>query len=75
MLSKAFLEALRNTGKPIHKIAWEAGLTPNQVYKITAGIDRPSRDDPRVEALCAFLNLDIIAPATKHANLSCCISD
>ena len=58
MLSNKFLSFLREKG-PIYKAAWGAGLTPNQVYKITAGIDRPGPDDPRVLALCRFLGLSI----------------
>jgi hypothetical protein len=59
MISKNFLNALKNSGKPYHKIAWEAGITPNQLYKITAGIDRPGPDAPRMKALCDYLGLSI----------------
>lgn len=57
MLSKKFFQALKEIGKPYHKIAWEAGITPNQLYKITAGVDRPSFNDPRIVKLCAYLNI------------------
>lgn len=57
MLSEKFLNALRDTGKPIHKIAWAAGVTPGMVYKLTAGIDRPKLGDKRVKKLCAYLGL------------------
>ena len=61
MLTPEFYEALKNVGQPYHKIAWGSGLTPNQVYKITAGIDRPGKDDKRLKALCQYLNLPIEA--------------
>lgn len=59
MLSKAFKEALKNSGKPYYQLAWEAGLTPNQLYKLTAGIDRPGPDDPRVNRIAKLLGLRI----------------
>jgi hypothetical protein len=59
MLSNKFFESLLLIGKPYHRIAWEAGLRPSQLYKITAGIDRPGRTDPRVVALCKYLGLPI----------------
>lgn len=59
MLSEKFFIALSELGKPYHKIAWEAGLTPNQLYKITARIDRPGPADPRVEALCNYIGISL----------------
>ena len=59
MISKSFIEALRKTGKPYHQIAWDAGLKPNQLYKITSGHDRPSLNDPRIKALCEHLNFPL----------------
>jgi len=58
-VSERFIQALKETGKPIHRLAWEAGLTPNQVYKITSGVDRPGQDDPRVKKLCEYLGVPI----------------
>ena len=59
MLSQKFFKKLKATGKPYHQLAWEAGISPNQLYKITAKVDRPKSDDPRVQALCKYLNLPI----------------
>jgi len=59
MLSNKFFEKIKLTGHPIHEIAWEAGLTPNQLYKITSGIDRPKRNDLRVIKLCEYLGMHI----------------
>ena len=58
-LSRIFFEKLKATGKPYHKIAWESGLTPNQLYRITAGIDRPSPFDKRIQKLCRFLSISV----------------
>ena len=58
-LSKKLIQALEATQKPYHKIAWESGLTPNQLYKLTAGIDRPKVNDPRIIALCTYLGLPL----------------
>lgn len=58
-LSKAFFDTLANIGKPYHKVAWEAGLTPNQIYRLTSGIDRPGPGDPRIQKLCAYLGLSV----------------
>jgi hypothetical protein len=59
MLSQKFYEKLKAAGKPYHRLAWEAGISPNQLYKITAGIDRPNSDDPRILALCSYLGLPV----------------
>ena len=59
MISKKLIEAIQETGKPFHKVAWEAGITPNQLYKLTAGVDRPGRDDSRIKALCEYLNFPL----------------
>jgi len=59
MLSKRFFEALKATDKPYHQIAWEAGLSPNQLYKITSGVDRPGPGDPRVIAICKYLDFPV----------------
>ena len=59
MLSEYFFKALKDVGKPYYWIAWEAGLTPNQLYKITSRIDRPDSNDPRVIALCKYLGISI----------------
>jgi len=58
-LSEKFFGALAGSGKKYYRIAWEAGLKPNQLYKITSGIDHPDREDPRIQKLCAFLGLSI----------------
>lgn len=57
MINETITNAIKETGLPYHRIAWEAGLTPNQLYKITAGIDRPGPDDPRISKLCAYLKI------------------
>ena len=60
MVSKKFIEALisaKESGKPLHQIAWEAGVTPGMLYKISSGIDRPKPGDKRVKKLCAYLGL------------------
>lgn len=57
MLSSTFKEALKKSGKPYYQLAWEAGITPNQVYKITSGVDRPNPGDPRIEKMAKFLGL------------------
>jgi len=59
MLTEAFFDSLKAKGKSLHEIAWESGITPNQIYRITSGIDRPKRNDQRVIKLCAYLNLPI----------------
>jgi len=59
MLSKKFFDALKSQNLPYHKIAWQSGLSPNQLYKITAGIDRPNPNDPRIIALCEYLKMPI----------------
>ena len=59
MLSQKFFFELKQHGKPYHQLAWEAGLTPNQVYKITSGIDRPKRNDRRIAALCEYLGISV----------------
>jgi hypothetical protein len=57
MLTNKFFDALRSARKPYHEIAWEAGITPNQLYKITSGVDRPKKNDPRITKLCEYLGL------------------
>lgn len=60
MLSKKFMKALRNAkdaGKPLHKIAWEAGITPWMLYRISGGVDSPKPGDERIKKLCAYLGL------------------
>jgi len=59
MLTQAFLAKIRNSGLPMHKLAWEAGITPNQLYKITSGVDRPGAEDPRIVKLCTYLQMPI----------------
>jgi hypothetical protein len=59
MLSKAFLQRIKRADKPIHQIAWDCGLTPNRLYRITAGVDRPGPNDPRVIKLCQYFNMPI----------------
>jgi hypothetical protein len=59
MLSEKFFKALEETGKPYHQIAWEAGLSPNRLYKITSGVDRPKRNDPRIVAICEYLGMPV----------------
>ncbi len=56
MLSDSFLKRLRGKG-PLYKTAWAAGLTPNQVYKITSGIDRPQPGDRRIQVLLEYLGI------------------
>jgi hypothetical protein len=58
-LSKKFIQALRATQKPYHRIAWESGIKPNQLYKLTSGIDRPEKNDRRIIALCNYLGLPL----------------
>jgi hypothetical protein len=58
-LSEKFIQALRATQKPYHRIAWESGIKPNQLYKLTSGIDRPKVNDPRIIALCNYLGLPL----------------
>jgi hypothetical protein len=58
MLSTKFFKALKATGKKIHDVAWEAGVSAGQMYKFTAGIDRPKPGDPRIERLCKIIGLD-----------------
>jgi len=57
MLSNTFKEALKKSGKPYYRIAWEAGITPNQLYKITAGIDHPGPEDLRIQKIADLLGL------------------
>ncbi len=60
MVSKKFIEALisaKESGKPLHQIAWDAGVSPGMLYKISAGIDRPKPGDKRVKKLCVYLGL------------------
>ena len=61
MLSRTFFQAIKEKKEPIHQIAWAAGLKPGQVYRLTAGIDRPRLEhgDKRVAALCRYLKLPI----------------
>ncbi len=58
MLSKALLKKI-DAHRPFHKLAWASGLSPNQLYRITAGIDRPDRDDLRVKKLADYLGMTI----------------
>ncbi len=58
ILSKAFLRKM-DENRPFHKLAWASGLSPNQLYRITAGIDRPDRDDPRIAKLATYLGMTI----------------
>lgn len=57
MLSKTFIETLKKTGWPYYQLAWDAGLTPNQLYKFTSGIDRPKPGDKRVIKVAKILGL------------------
>jgi len=59
-LSKMFMEELarvKESGTPLHKIAWDAGITPGMLYKISAGVDRPKRGDKKIRKLCAYLGI------------------
>lgn len=58
-LSKKFFDALQGTAKPYHQIAWDAGLKPHQLYRITSGIDRPGHGDDRIRALCQYLGMPL----------------
>jgi len=58
MLSKALLKKI-DAHRPFHKLAWASGLSPSQLYRITAGIDRPDRDDPRIAKLATYLGMPI----------------
>ena len=58
MLSAKFFNALKATGKKIHDVAWEAGVSPGQVYKFTAGIERPKPGDPRIKRICKVIGLN-----------------
>ncbi len=55
-LSKEFFDQLADN-RPYHQLAWRAGLTPNQLYKITSGVDRPDRFDPRIPKLAHVLGM------------------
>lgn len=57
MLSKIFVETLKEKGRPYYRLAWSAGLTPNQLYKFTSGIDRPKPGDQRVIKVATVLGL------------------
>ena len=56
MLSQKFFDRLA-ANRPYHRLAWRAGLTPNQLYKITSGIDRPDKFDPRIPKLARVLGM------------------
>jgi len=58
MLSKALLTRLE-AHRPWHRLAWAAGITPAQLYRITSGVDRPDRDDPRIAKLAAHFGLAV----------------
>jgi len=60
MVSEKFMKALKSvkeSGKPLYQIAWDAGVSPGMLYKISAGIDRPKLGDKRVKKLCSCLGL------------------
>jgi hypothetical protein len=57
MLSAKFFQRLEKAGKPYYQIAWDAGLTPNQLYKFTSGIERPKPGDKRVAKVATVLGL------------------
>ena len=56
MLSEKFFNHLA-AHRPYYKLAWRAGLSPNQLYKITSGVDRPDRFDPRIPKLACALGM------------------
>ncbi len=58
MLNPKFINELKESGVPLHRLAWESGLTPSQVYRITCGIERPEPGCRKVEALCRHLKMD-----------------
>ena len=57
MVSQKFLQSIRTSGIPIYKIAYEAGLRPGNLYKITSGIDIPTAGDKRVISVGHVLGL------------------
>jgi hypothetical protein len=57
-LSKEFLVKLKFAGRPAYRIGFEAGLTPNALYKLTAGITPIKENDSRVLAVAKILGLD-----------------
>ena len=57
MVSKKFLRTIKTAGRPAYKIAHEAGIPPNSLYKIMAGIDIPKDGDHRVIAVGQVLGL------------------
>ena len=59
MLSAKFFETLKASGKKIHDVAWESGLSAGQMYKFTAGIDRPKPGDSRITKICGYLGLPV----------------
>ena len=59
MLSKKFLQTLKEAEQPYYEIAWRAGLKPSQMYKFTAGVERPERGDQRIEAICRYLRFPL----------------
>jgi len=58
MLSKALLTRLE-AHRPWHQLAWAAGLSPAQLYRITAGVDRPGKEDRRIKKLATYLGMTI----------------
>ena len=57
MLSTKFIEAVKSTGMKIHDVAWASGVSASQLYRFTAGIDRPKPGDPRIERICKYIGL------------------
>ncbi len=71
MLTKSFLAKIRSAGLPLHKLAWEVGITPNQLYKITSGIDRPGPEDRRIAKLCEYFKLPVSEVFTDLTDRKC----
>ena len=56
-VSDRFLRAIRTAGVPAYQLAYQAGIKPGVLYKITAGIDIPKSGDRRVLAVARVLGL------------------
>lgn len=56
-LSREFLIKLKFDGRPAYRIAQAAGISPNVLYKLTAGISPISEDDSRVLAVAKVIGV------------------
>jgi hypothetical protein len=69
-LSKKFCQALKLSGVPAYRVAWQANIHPNTLSKLVSGYLRLKSEDPRLVKIGQMLGLapeEVFEEAEKAA--------